>query len=452
MKKINKLFLTTLLIVLIASPGYSSDWSLECQTPANDREEVDLKLPLKQLWYQDYGFTMPLLMDGKLYLVGGAPHFKKWFKYVSGIELLELDKKTGVVIGRDHMADVDDGYTYCRAIGYDGKVYTATAHVKGRYDIDEKFYVNLYAYDLASKQLVWSHRVVVDIVKAEEIIRTSSAWLNAADGKVALAIMDVENNPKLLVFDANTGKLIWSTKEPPGYINNSLPAIADGKIFLFTNGGKDQRGTLTAFDLNNGNVLWQKEFIAERADYDGGYGQSRYDVWNMKDNTSLVFKADLLYLPLVKNSRYGALSILSSKDGSELCRYESIFKSFPSSTPIIDQAGDCFVDVFHKLIFRFDVTKQGVSWEISVPDAYQSLAIQTKDTIAYTTRPGGSNYLVFQSKTDGKEVARYPFNTRGSREQIAYIDEVIADNNFLLVHLEDGSYFGLEGSESKDGK
>ena len=437
MKKIIKgiAFSTVFLFLFTTSNLNASDWSLYYQTPQNDRQEVDIKLPLKVIWQKRYIYTAPILMGGKLYLVETS---KRLFGgYIQTI--LELDKKTGDVLKKYPVGEVDR-LTYCRAIGYGNKLYISIAALDDRDWKNEKFNVYILAYDLSANKLIWNYHNVIE----KESILTSDqgAWLNASDNKIILSVMEVRNHDKLYCFDADTGKLLWSTKEPKGVIDNTEPAIADGKVFLFTNNGPKMRGYLTAYDLNTGKTIWQKEFIVEKKDK---YDQEKNDVWNMEKNISLTYKNGILYVPLTKNTRDGAFKLFDAKNGDELWSTEEHFKSFLTSTPLVDK-DNCYLLEFERNIIKIDIGNKKVLWETPV-SLYTHICLQTADYIAYSLNQNFRNFLVFISKDTGEEITRYEFPTRGAVTQLTQINDVLSDGNLLLVCLEDGNYFALEGNK-----
>jgi PQQ-dependent dehydrogenase (methanol/ethanol family) len=85
---------------------------------------------------------------------------------------------------------------------------------------------------------------------------------------------------KLMALDAKTGKVLWSTQiaDPElGYSETMAPVAVNGKILIGTNGGEyGVRGFVKAFDANDGKLLWTSYSIPEKG-HEG--------VWAVNDAT-----------------------------------------------------------------------------------------------------------------------------------------------------------------------
>jgi PQQ-dependent dehydrogenase (methanol/ethanol family) len=85
---------------------------------------------------------------------------------------------------------------------------------------------------------------------------------------------------KLVALDAKTGKVVWSVQiaDPElGYSETMAPVAVNGKILIGTNGGEyGVRGFVKAFDANDGKLLWTSYSIPEKG-HEG--------VWAVNDAT-----------------------------------------------------------------------------------------------------------------------------------------------------------------------
>jgi len=85
---------------------------------------------------------------------------------------------------------------------------------------------------------------------------------------------------KLVALDAKSGKVLWATQidDPEkGYSETMAPVAVNGKILIGTNGGEyGVRGFVKAFDANDGKLLWTSYSIPEKG-HEG--------VWAVNDAT-----------------------------------------------------------------------------------------------------------------------------------------------------------------------
>jgi alcohol dehydrogenase (cytochrome c) len=93
--------------------------------------------------------------------------------------------------------------------------------------------------------------------------------------------------PALVALDARTGEQVWESivaDNSKGFSNSSGPIVADGKVILGLAGCAryiPEDCYISAYDADNGELLWQFETIAEM-DEPGG------DTWGGLDN---IFRA-----------------------------------------------------------------------------------------------------------------------------------------------------------------
>jgi len=93
---------------------------------------------------------------------------------------------------------------------------------------------------------------------------------------------------KLVALEAKTGKVVWATQiaDPElGYSETMAPVAVNGKILIGTNGGEyGVRGFVKAFDANDGKLLWTSYSIPEKG-HEG--------VWAANDATGRDMKRDI---------------------------------------------------------------------------------------------------------------------------------------------------------------
>jgi outer membrane protein assembly factor BamB len=98
----------------------------------------------------------------------------------------------------------------------------------------------LMALNAASGELLWNSR-------------TAGGWVSesspvVADGKVYVG----GDGGETIAFDAATGARIWSRTAVGEFIGHSMPAISDGRVFKAFNGG-----WIAALDAQSGALLWR---------------------------------------------------------------------------------------------------------------------------------------------------------------------------------------------------
>ncbi|MCK5243004.1 hypothetical protein KAR34_11190, partial [bacterium] len=84
----------SLMLDIGANVNAAHDWLKPNQNSRNDREEVNIKLPLKQVWKKQgtIGQASPVYMDGKLYIQDRGGLIGKWLGDYLYINEVEIDK------------------------------------------------------------------------------------------------------------------------------------------------------------------------------------------------------------------------------------------------------------------------------------------------------------------------------------------------------------------------
>lgn len=128
----------------------------------------------------------------------------------------------------------------------DGTVYVSTAWSK------------VYAYDALSGEELWFYDPAVPgewAVNAccDVVNRGLAAW----EGKIYLGTLD----GRLVALDASSGEEIWSiqtTDTDLPYTITGAPRVASGMVLIGQGGAEfGVRGYLSAYDANNGELLWR---------------------------------------------------------------------------------------------------------------------------------------------------------------------------------------------------
>jgi outer membrane protein assembly factor BamB len=406
---------------------------MELMNGQNDRREVKLAPPLRQLWMTRHiTGGDPVLMDGKLYLVA----FDIDWRFREWIEILELDKKTGQVV-KEHRVAMPGKLKWRRMMGYQGKLYVSTVWTDSTQYPNAKIESHVWAYDPVQEKVVWEFHKVTPFSggDAENI----GAWLNAENGKVFLTLMEIwKNDNKLYCFDAQTGQILWKTNKPERRaVKNTYPAIGGGKVFLGTEtGDQGSGGKIVAFDINTGKVVWEREFKK---------GENIYEI---EKEESFVYRDGRLYVPFHRRIGKGAFAVLDAGTGKDVWWFEDKEKGSPFSinAPLID--GERFYAVeFEGSLCGINKTNGRLMWRHDfAAEGYPQLRFMNKETVVYSTREGDQNYLVWVDKKTGKETYRHEFPAMTNQPGQRHIIEVIADDNFLVVGLEDGRLYGMEGS------
>ena len=117
----------------------------------------------------------------------------------------------------------------------------------------------VFALNLADEnKIVWKYEPVQDpSVIPVMCCDTVNRGLSYADGKIFLSQADTT----LVALDAKTGKVIWSVKNgdaSKGETSTGAPHIIKDKVFVGISGGEfGVRGSVTAYDLKTGRLVWR---------------------------------------------------------------------------------------------------------------------------------------------------------------------------------------------------
>jgi len=423
-----------LLGAFLAASVCRADWTMELLNGQNDRKEVKLNLPLKPKWKKVYGLASdPVLMDGRLFMVQRE---RPLFFGKTKLTALEVDKETGKAV-KTHLVGETEHVKYRRMMGYRGKLYVSASWLDSRDFSNEKFYAYVWGYDIKTEKPIWKKEI--GPIQDDPIIEEEQgAWLNADEGKVFLTLLRVHKHDKLFCFDAETGKMLWSTKKPDlAAAGETYPTIGGGKVFLGTDQGfVGCKAQLAALDINTGKVLWEKSFIRNKKPL------------FLADKACPLFKDNVLYVPFRRQISEGTLLALNPDNGEILWEFQDNDPkaSFFYNSPLADETkiyAAEFADYYY-----FIRRKDGKLLERGKfkPNAYPELRFMTKSYFAYSTREEGHNYLVFVDKNSGQELQRMEFPEEKGNTAPQYILDVIADDNFLLVVVEDGTIYALEGA------
>jgi alcohol dehydrogenase (cytochrome c) len=154
---------------------------------------------------------------------------------------------TGVVEGHEAPPMVNDGVMF---------VTTPFDHV--------------VALDAASGKLIWEYKPKLpeDLFQLHPTNRGVAFWGN----NVYLATVD----SRLIALDARTGKEVWQSQigdYKRGEYSTLEPLVVDGKVVVGTSGGEfGVRGFIKAFDADTGKLLWTTYTIP-------GPGEPGHDTW-----------------------------------------------------------------------------------------------------------------------------------------------------------------------------
>jgi len=408
-----------------------ADWTMELMNGQNDRKEIKLELPLKQIWMKKYSqISCPVLMEDKLYVLDDESKYFIWGN--RRLIVWEIDKKTGEKTRKHVIGEVPD-IKYRRMIGYDGKIFVSVIWRDEKEWKNEKLYSYLFAYDIKNKKTIWNHTIgpIIEYGMDRENI---GSWLNADDKKIFLVLMQVRKNNKLFCFDANNGNILWKTNRPENVkIDNTYPAIGNGKVYLGTTANQEG-GKITAFDINTGSVVWEKAFSLENENMEA------------VDYSNMIFQEDVLYVPFQYKINKGILMALNASDGNKKWLFQDNDKedSFFNYTPLIDQKA-IYACEFDDFLYKIDKKTGKLIWRFTfTTGGSHPLRFQTTKYIAYTTL-GQEGYaqLIFIDKQTGQEAARYDLPSEINRPGLRHITDVVADNNQLFAILEDGRFYAL---------
>ena len=117
----------------------------------------------------------------------------------------------------------------------------------------------VFASNLADEnKIVWKYEPKQDpSVIPVMCCDTVNRGLSYADGKIFLSQADTT----LVALDAKTGKVIWSVKNgdaSKGETSTGAPHIIKDKVFVGISGGEfGVRGSVTAYDLKTGRLVWR---------------------------------------------------------------------------------------------------------------------------------------------------------------------------------------------------
>lgn len=258
----------------LSAPEARSDWTMFHGNAQHTGEARDVVGPaLRLAWsYRTPGTILtssPAIVDGVVYIgtrnengedhntvlavdpatgerlwefksdaqVQASPAVENGIVFASSVRgtLYALDAKTGTqrwskTIG-DDPDSVHRGWMYYSPTVADGVVYQGYSTSAGGF---------LMALDAQTGQERWNSP-------------TAGGWISesspvVADGRVYIG----GDGGQLIAFDATTGAQIWNTWPVREFIGHSMPAISDGRIFKAYNGG-----LIVAVDANTGTEIWR---------------------------------------------------------------------------------------------------------------------------------------------------------------------------------------------------
>ncbi|MBC7385137.1 MAG: PQQ-binding-like beta-propeller repeat protein [Cryobacterium sp.] len=131
---------------------------------------------------------------------------------------------------------------------------------------------NTYAIKADSCELIWKQGGGLNLESSEPGTNRGVAY---ASGKVFRGTPD----GSLIALDALTGKLIWKTAAADTEADESItaaPVVWRGMVFIGNSGGKLEgvRGRLMAFDANTGRSLWST-FLVPYENYEDALGGAK---------------------------------------------------------------------------------------------------------------------------------------------------------------------------------
>jgi len=160
---------------------------------------------------------------------------------------------------------------------------------------------NLYAVDMKSGKEVWSFRTEGSIIGNAAIVGQTVVFLSC--------------DTHLYALDVVTGKLRWKRKTDPGLVcTGSVPAVADGVVYVLGDDGQTARTSIFAIDLGTGEEKWCKKF-------EGG----------PLANASLSIADGAVHW----GTREGLLYAMDLKTGKERWRFQTESRREISSCPVI---------------------------------------------------------------------------------------------------------------------
>lgn len=118
---------------------------------------------------------------------------------------------------------------------------------------------NVFALDLSDEQrILWTYEPKQDPDTIPVMCcDTVNRGLSYGDGKIFLYQADAT----LVALDAKTGKRVWSVSNgdiAKGETGTAAPHVIKDKVLVGISGGEfGVRGSLTAYDIKNGNLVWK---------------------------------------------------------------------------------------------------------------------------------------------------------------------------------------------------
>ena len=437
MRLVKALAIAAILAITSVSLSAAQDWTNAWQNERNDREEVNIKLPLKEVWkkVKVIGTGNPVYMDGKVYLL----YIKEGF-FFDKAYINEVDIKKGKVI-KSHLVGKVNPFLYIRMIGHKGIYYISRVWLDDSKD-EAELHTWIHAYDLKQEKIIWEYKN-----KAPFTMGSSSnigAWLNVYKEKLVLASFQIRLSPKLYCLDANTGKELWKTKEPSGKLDSTMPIIADGTVFVGTaDSSQGHGGHIAALDIETGEVVWDREMIGKNESIEN-------EGWVIEGDSNLIYKDNKIYVSAYNHPARGSLRVFQANSGKEIWNTNNVWQKGFHETGLID------MKYFYGVGFKTDIRKYDLNnglivWKKLYAKEGLKLWLQTSEWICCSIKDEGLNKLIFINKSDGAEIAQYELPSYGQISQLAYISSVTPIENHLLVGIEDGTYYLFEGSQSKSG-
>lgn len=128
-------------------------------------------------------------------------------------------------------------------------------------------YDNVLAFDLRTHKRLWqyTHRLGAAVYCCGPVNR----GVAVAGDKVFMATLDA----RLVALDARTGAIKWNVvthSADSGYSHTAAPLVVGNKVIVGAAGGEfGIRGSVTAYDIETGNMLWR--FFTVPAPSEGGW-------------------------------------------------------------------------------------------------------------------------------------------------------------------------------------
>ena len=160
---------------------------------------------------------------------------------------------------------------------------------------------NLYAVNAATGSLAWKYDT--------EGISLEMSSPTVKDGVVYIGgwynLSDFSKAGSVYAINASTGELIWEQQKNVGF--SSSPCVNDGRLFIT---GDD--GNITALNIADGSVIWQKTIYANSASPAEAHG--------------------IVY---VGGSGTGYIYAFEAATGNEVWRFATPFGNLGTSSPIV---------------------------------------------------------------------------------------------------------------------